>query len=149
MKPKYRDQRLAFLAVGLVALIAAVGLGVLGLRDRISYCYAPADLVTKSPVAGKKIRLGGMVEKGSFQRINGLHVRFVVTDFKESVPVTYDRVLPDLFKEGQGVVAEGAMGPDGVFHASRVLAKHDENYMPPEVSKALQGNNPPASEPSS
>ncbi len=138
MKPKHQNRRLSLLAIGLVTLVGALALAASGLRDNISYFYAPTELLATPPTADTKIRLGGMVEDGSFQRLSGLDVTFVVTDFEKSVPVTFNRPLPDLFREGQGVIAEGKLGPDGIFIASRVLAKHDENYMPPEVAESLK-----------
>ncbi|PHR62378.1 MAG: cytochrome c maturation protein CcmE [Robiginitomaculum sp.] len=138
MKPKHQNRRLSLLAIGLVALVGALALAASGLRDNISYFYAPTELLESPPTAETKIRLGGMVEDGSFQRLSGLDVTFVVTDFEKSISVTFNQPLPDLFREGQGVIAEGKLRADGVFVASRVLAKHDENYMPPEVAESLK-----------
>ncbi len=138
MKPKHQNQRLLFVGVGLGLLGLALGLVFSGLQENISYFYAPAELHDAPPEPGEKIRLGGMVEKGSFKQLDGINTRFVVTDFKKSVPVVFDQILPDLFREGQGIIAEGVLGQDGVFVARRVLAKHDENYMPPEVADALK-----------
>jgi len=138
MKPKRRNQRLTVLAVGLAALVGALVLASAGLKDSISYFYSPSELVESPPEAGKKIRLGGMVVAGSIKRLNGYKVIFVVSDYESNVVVNFDGILPDLFREGQGVVAEGALSENGEFIASRVLAKHDENYMPPEVADSLK-----------
>jgi cytochrome c-type biogenesis protein CcmE len=116
----------------------AVGLVLMAMRDSIVFFYTPSDVETKELAAGQRFRLGGLVEAGSIVRGEGTTVRFVVTDMQKRLPVTYTGVLPDLFREKQGVVAEGKLEPDGVFHADQVLAKHDENYMPPEVAKRLK-----------
>jgi cytochrome c-type biogenesis protein CcmE len=132
---KAKHQRL-WLVVG--ALVALGGAGVLAfstLGDKATYFYAPSDLAGKAPPA-EAIRLGGMVEKGSLVRA-GQTVTFVVTDNARTVPVTYTGILPDLFREGQGVIAEGRIDPAGTFHAETILAKHDEKYMPPEVAGAM------------
>jgi len=138
MKPKKRNQRLTILGLGSLVLVAALILAMSGLKDSISYFYAPTELLAEQYEADKKIRLGGMVEDGSFQRSDGLQVSFRITDFNESIPVVYSKILPDLFREGQGVIAEGVLRRDGVFVASRILAKHDEKYMPPEVAESLK-----------
>lgn len=119
-------------------LTVAVGLVLFALNDSIVFFYSPSDLTEKHVLPGQRFRLGGLVEKGSIRRGEGTAVRFTVTDTAKSVPVTYTGVLPDLFREGQGVVTEGRLGPDGVFEADSVLAKHDETYMPPEVAAALK-----------
>jgi cytochrome c-type biogenesis protein CcmE len=116
----------------------AVGLVLFALRDSIVFFHTPSDLAEKPIVAGQRFRLGGLVATGSVKRGGGTKIDFVVTDTLKSVPVAYEGVLPDLFKEGQGVVAEGRLSPEGTFVADTVLAKHDENYMPPEVAKALE-----------
>ena len=108
------------------------------LKDNVLYFYSPSDLATKHVADGVAFRIGGLVAKGSVVHGPSADVRFVVTDGRASVPVLFRGVLPDLFREGQGVVALGALGPDGVFNASEVLAKHDERYMPPEVVDALK-----------
>ena len=133
-----RRQRL-FWVLGIVAGVAiAGGLALRAFQDNVMAYYDPSRIADGSIKPGKRFRLGGMVEKGSLQRDNGtLKVSFVVTDFKHSVPVRYDRVLPDLFREGAGVVAHGKLNEQGVFIADEVLAKHDEKYMPPEVAKSL------------
>ncbi len=138
MKPQRRNQRLTVLAVGLVALVGALALASIGLKDSISYFYAPTELVSSPPDPGKKIRLGGMVLAGSIERLDGYKVVFTVSDYENSVVVNFDGILPDLFREGQGVVAEGVLNDNGQFIASRVLAKHDEKYMPPEVADSLK-----------
>jgi cytochrome c-type biogenesis protein CcmE len=133
---KAKHQRL-WLVVG--ALVALGGAGVLAfstLGDKATYFYAPSDLAGKQ-LPENAIRLGGMVEKGSLVRA-GQTVSFRVTDNAQTVPVTYTGILPDLFREGQGVIAEGKLGPDGTFQAETILAKHDEKYMPPEVAGAMR-----------
>ncbi len=144
MKPRKRNARLLAIGLGAVILAAAVFLVTSALRQSISYFLTPSELVQSTPPAGRKLSLGGMVEKGSVKRGKGLDVRFRVTDFKNTVTVHYDKVLPDLFREGQGVVAEGHLGRDGVFMASRVLAKHDEKYTPPPIARALKKAGMPA-----
>ncbi|MCF6292657.1 MAG: cytochrome c maturation protein CcmE [Robiginitomaculum sp.] len=129
---------MTFLGLGSLVLVAALVLAMSGLKDSISYFYAPTELLAEQYEIDKKIRLGGMVEDGSFQRSQGLQVSFRITDFNESIPVVYSKILPDLFREGQGVIAEGVLRRDGVFVASRILAKHDEKYMPPEVAESLK-----------
>ncbi|RMF01584.1 MAG: cytochrome c maturation protein CcmE, partial [Alphaproteobacteria bacterium] len=104
----------------------------------IVFFYSPSDVREKNIATGQRFRLGGLVEQGSVKRGEGTQVRFVITDTANSIPVTYTGVLPDLFREGQGVITEGKLGADGVFVADSVLAKHDENYMPPEVAEALR-----------
>lgn len=135
MKPKRR--RLLFVLIGLALLGGAAALALSALRDTMVFFYAPADLTEKPPRPGASLRVGGLVEEGSVVR-DGAHVTFRVTDLTSGVPVTYTGVLPDLFREGQGIVVEGKLAPDGTFAATRVLAKHDEKYMPPEVAEALK-----------
>jgi len=131
MKPK--NQRLALVAAALVAVIAAVLLAMWGLKDRAAYFYTPADIAAGRAVEGKAMRLGGMVEEGSIRReADGVTIRFTVTDGDAITPVTYRGIVPDLFKEGSGVVAEGTMR-QGLFVADTILAKHDERYMPPQL----------------
>jgi cytochrome c-type biogenesis protein CcmE len=122
----------------LVVLGVAVGLVLFAMRDSIVFFYSPSEVAEMRIAPGQRFRLGGLVEAGSVVRGEGTSVRFVITDQAKTLPVTYVGVLPDLFREGQGVVAEGVLEPDGVFHADNVLAKHDENYMPPEVAKKLK-----------
>jgi cytochrome c-type biogenesis protein CcmE len=119
-------------------LALAVGLVLMALRDSIVFFYTPTEVAEKHLDAGQRFRLGGLVEDGSLKRGEGTAVRFVVTDKRATLPVTYTGVLPDLFRDGQGVVAEGMLNADGVFHADSVLAKHDEKYMPPEVAEKLK-----------
>ena len=134
-----RKQRRSVLIATCVAVLGvAVGLVLFALEDSIVFFYSPSDIAEKSIKPGQRIRIGGLVEEGSVKRGEGTQVRFAVTDTAKTLPVTYVGVLPDLFREGQGVVAEGKLGGDGVFIAESVLAKHDENYMPPEVADALR-----------
>jgi cytochrome c-type biogenesis protein CcmE len=134
-----RKQRRAILigtCLGVLAL--AVSLVLMALRDSIVFFYTPTEVAEKHLDTGQRFRLGGLVENGSLKRGEGTTVSFVVTDKRATLPVTYTGVLPDLFREGQGVVAEGMLTSEGVFHADSVLAKHDEKYMPPEVAKKLK-----------
>ena len=131
-KPKH--QRLVLLAVALVALIGAALLAAWALRNQASYFYVPSDIVADPPEPDRAVRLGGMVEAGSLETAaDGVTLRFVVGDGEARVPVTFAGIVPDLFTEGSGVVAEGRMMPDGTFQADNLLAKHDENYMPREL----------------
>ncbi len=137
MKRKHR--RLAFVAAAMVALGAAAALVLVAFEDSLVFFYSPSDLAEKDLPEGRRVRLGGLVEEGSVRRLaDGLTVEFRVTDLAAAVPVIYTGVLPDLFREGQGVVTEGVLRADGVFKADGVLAKHDETYMPPEVAEALK-----------
>ncbi len=133
-----KQRRGVLIGTCLLVLGVAVGLVLYAMRDSIVFFYSPSDVADMHVAPGQRIRLGGLVEMGSVVRDAGTTVRFVVTDRAKTLPVTYTGVLPDLFREGQGVVAEGTMGPDGVFHADNVLAKHDEKYMPPEVAAKLK-----------
>jgi cytochrome c-type biogenesis protein CcmE len=128
---------LGFLVVGLVGLGVAAWLVLNALDSNLSYFYSPSEVVQNKAPQDHVFRLGGLVEAGSLQRGQELTVRFTVTDNAHKVNVAYTGILPDLFQEGQGVIAQGRLGPDGVFVADEVLAKHDENYMPPEVADAL------------
>ncbi len=133
---KAKHQRLSLVIGALVALGGATALGVSALGDSATYFYAPSDLASKPPQIDQAIRLGGMVEKGSLRHAGPATVAFEVTDNLRQVPVTYTGIVPDLFREGQGVIAEGKF--DGrVFVADTILAKHDEKYMPPEVAGAM------------
>ncbi len=123
---------------GVAVLSLALVLVLFAMRGAIVYFYTPSDLATKTVEPGQRFRLGGLVASGSVKRGAGTKVDFGVTDTIETVKVRYDGVLPDLFREGQGVVAEGKLDGAGVFQADTVLAKHDENYMPPEVAKSLK-----------
>lgn len=134
-----RKQRRGVLIGGsvLVLSIAAI-LTLFALKDSIVFFHTPTDVAEQKVKAGQRIRLGGLVAEGSVKRGGGTDVEFAVTDTIKSVPVSYRGVLPDLFREGQGVVTEGVLEADGRFKADTVLAKHDENYMPPEVADALK-----------
>ena len=132
LKPKH--QRLVLVVLALVALVGAGLLAAWALRNQANYFYVPTDMVANPPEAGQAVRLGGMVETGSLVTDpDGITVRFIVGDGEARVPVTFSGIVPDLFVEGSGVVAEGSLGPDGTFQATNLLAKHDENYMPREL----------------
>jgi cytochrome c-type biogenesis protein CcmE len=131
MKPK--NQRLVLVASAAVAVLVAVLLAMWGLRDQASYFYTPADVASGKAEEGRAVRLGGMVEAGSIKRQpDGVTIRFSVTDGQASTPVVYRGIVPDLFREGSGAVAEGRLA-NGTFLADTILAKHDERYMPPEL----------------
>jgi cytochrome c-type biogenesis protein CcmE len=131
MKPK--NQRLVLVIAAAVAVLAAVLLAMWGLRDRASYFYTPADIAAGKAQQGQAMRLGGMVEQGSIRHLpDGVTIRFVVTDGQAHTPVVYRGIVPDLFREGSGMVAEGRLQA-GIFVADTILAKHDERYMPPEL----------------
>jgi cytochrome c-type biogenesis protein CcmE len=134
-----RRKRL-FLVLGIIAGVAiAATLALQAFRQNVMYFFDPSQVVAGEVKTGERFRLGGMVEKGSMRREAGsLTINFIVTDMHSKVPVTYSGVLPDLFKEGGGVVTHGRLDASGTFVADEVLAKHDENYMPPEVSRALK-----------
>ena len=133
LKPKH--QRLVLLLLALVALIGAALLAAWALRNQASYFYVPSDIAADPPTPGQAVRLGGMVEAGSLKtRADGVTVDFVVGDGKARVPVVFAGIVPDLFVEGSGVVAEGSLRADGTFAATNLLAKHDENYMPRELA---------------
>jgi cytochrome c-type biogenesis protein CcmE len=133
-----KQRRFAMIAGGVGVLAIAVGLVLFAMTDAIVFFNSPTDIVEKHIGPGTRMRLGGLVAPGSLLRGDALAVRFQVTDGSNAVPVTYQGVLPDLFREGQGVVAEGALDGAGVFKADNVLAKHDETYMPKEVADALK-----------
>ena len=136
---KARHKRLGIVAVGLAALGLATALVLNALEGNLSYFFSPSEVADGKAPANHVFRLGGLVEAGSVKREQGdLTVTFVVTDMAQRVSVAYSGILPDLFAEGQGVIAQGKMGPDNVFVAEEVLAKHDETYMPPEVAAALE-----------
>ncbi|HID46350.1 MAG TPA: cytochrome c maturation protein CcmE [Chromatiaceae bacterium] len=135
---KARHKRFGFLLVGLVVLGAAAWLVFNALGNNLSYFFSPTEVAENKAPANHVFRLGGLVQPGSLERGEKLTVHFDVTDNAHAVKVAYTGILPDLFKEGQGVIAQGRMGSDGVFVAEEVLAKHDENYMPPEVADALE-----------
>lgn len=135
---KAKHQRLTLALLALAAIIGAALLALSGLKDQASFFYAPSDVKRDGLPLGKAVRLGGMVEAGSIKHLpDGISIRFVVTDGQASVPVTFSGIVPDLFREKSGVVAEGQFQPDGSFVATNLLAKHDEKYMPPQVAGAM------------
>ncbi|MCA3130144.1 MAG: cytochrome c maturation protein CcmE [Betaproteobacteria bacterium] len=137
MKPRHKRLVLAGAAAAAVAL--AVGLILVAFESNIQLFFSPTQVVAGEAPLSRTFRIGGLVEQGSVKRAeDGVTVRFAVTDTARTIPVAYKGILPDLFKEGKGVVAQGRLEADGVFHASQVLAKHDENYMPPEAATALE-----------
>jgi cytochrome c-type biogenesis protein CcmE len=144
MKPRHR--RAALVLGMLAALGLAAGLVFSAFDSNLVFFYTPSQVAARDAPAGRSIRIGGLVQAGSLQR-EGVTVRFLVTDMAQTVPVRFDGILPDLFKEGRGVVAQGQLGADGVFAAREVLAKHDENYMPPEAAEALRRAGKPSATP--
>lgn len=134
-----KHRRLLLVVVGLAMLGSGAALVLTAMNDAIVFFFSPSEIKQRPLAADQRVRLGGLVEDGSVLKSGG-DVSFVVTDTVEKIPVRYTGVLPDLFREGQGIVAEGRLGPDGVFVAAEVLAKHDENYMPREVAEALKKN---------
>ena len=133
-----KQRRLYFVILGVLAVGAAAALVLTALREDVAFFFSPSEIIeAKVPTEGRRIRLGGLVEQGSVVK-EGSIVRFRVTDGANALPVVFTGLLPDLFREGQGVVTEGKMGKDGVFQAAEVLAKHDENYMPKEVAESLK-----------
>lgn len=137
MKP--RQKRMMFAGVGVLAIAVASVLVINALRSNVAYFFSPTQVIAGEVQAGETFRLGGMVRDGSLSKSgDSLQSEFVVTDNAKDVRVSYTGILPDLFKEGQGTVAKGKLGDDGVFYAEEVLAKHDESYMPPEVSEAMK-----------
>ena len=135
MKPRHK--RLIAVAAGLAALGIAAALVLNAFQQNLVFFFTPSQVAANEAPQGRTFRIGGMVEKGSLKR-DGVEVSFVVTDTAKTIPVVYKGALPDLFREGKGVVAQGQLGADGVFRAREVLAKHDENYMPPEASEAVK-----------
>ena len=134
-----KRRRLYFLALSMATLAAAAALVLNAFEDNLVFFYSPTDLVEKDVPTDRRLRLGGLVAEGSIVRAaDGATVHFTVTDRVHSVPASYRGILPDLFREGQGVVAEGSLRADGSFEATNVLAKHDENYMPKEVADSLK-----------
>lgn len=133
-----KQLRATMIGGGVVVIGLAVVLVLFAMRDSIVFFYTPSDLAKQQLTKGQRFRLGGLVAEGSIKRGNGTKVQFQVTDTLKTIPVVYDGILPDLFREGQGVVTEGKLDGSGVFQADSVLAKHDENYMPPEVAKSLK-----------
>jgi cytochrome c-type biogenesis protein CcmE len=137
MKPRHK--RLAMIVGGLAALGVVAALVLTAFQENLVFFFTPSQVVAKEAPQGRTFRIGGMVEMGSVKRqADGVTVQFMVTDTAKTVPVTYRGPLPDLFREGKGVVAQGQLGADGVFQAREVLAKHDENYMPPEAAEAVK-----------
>jgi len=135
---KPRHKRFAAIAAGVALLALAVALVLNAFRSNLVFFFTPSQIAAGEAPRDRAFRVGGLVQVGSVKRSNeGLVAYFVVTDTAKSIPVSYSGILPDLFREGKGVVAQGRIGADGVFHASEVLAKHDENYMPPEAAHAL------------
>ncbi len=138
MKPRYK--RLAVIVVSVAGLTVAALFVLNAFRSNLVFFYSPTEVFEGKAPLDRPFRIGGLVEKGSVQRSpDGLKVNFVVTDLNKRLPVHYEGALPDLFREGQGVVAQGRLGEGKLFVAKEVLAKHDENYMPPEAAKALHG----------
>jgi cytochrome c-type biogenesis protein CcmE len=136
---KARHRRFAWIGAGLVALGVAAALVLNAFQSNLVFFFTPSQVVAKEAPKSRPFRVGGLVEQGSLTRDpDSLTVHFRVTDTAQTIPVTYTGLLPDLFKEGKGVVAQGKLGPDGSFHATEVLAKHDENYMPPEAKDAIE-----------
>ena len=136
---KARHRRFAWIAAGVAVLGVAVALVLNAFQSNLVFFFTPTQVAQKEAPQGRPFRIGGLVEDGSLRRIpNSVEVTFVVTDTAQRVPVVYSGLLPDLFKEGKGVVAQGSLGPDGTFRATEVLAKHDENYMPPEAAAAVE-----------
>ena len=136
---KARHRRFAWISAGVAVLGVAVALVLNAFQSNLVFFFTPTQVVAKEAPQGRPFRVGGLVEVGSVKRVpNSLSVNFVVTDTAQRVPVVYTGLLPDLFKEGKGVVAQGSLGPDGTFRATEVLAKHDENYMPPEAAHAIE-----------
>ena len=135
---KRRHKRIGFIAAGLAGLGIAAALMLSAFQSNLVFFFSPSQIAAKEAPTGRTFRVGGLVEQGSVKRdSDGLTVRFMVTDTAKSIPVVYKGILPDLFKEGKGCVAQGKVGRDGVFYAEEVLAKHDENYMPPEAGQAI------------
>ncbi len=133
-----KGRRLAIIGTAGSVLAVAVGLVLFALRDNIVFFYGPTELAQKAPAPGTRLRVGGLVEQGSLVRGRGNTIAFAVTDLKSHVKVTYTGLLPDLFREGQGIVAEGVLVAPGVFAADTVLAKHDATYMPKDVADSLK-----------
>ena len=133
-----KKRRLTTIGLALAVFGTAVGISLYALRDTIVFFYGPTEYAAKAPSPGTRLRIGGLVEAGSFKQEGHQTVVFAVTDTKHDVKVTYTGLLPDLFREGQGAVIEGTVAPDGIFKADSVLAKHDERYMPKEVADTLK-----------
>jgi cytochrome c-type biogenesis protein CcmE len=137
MKPRHK--RLAAIIGGVALLGTAVGLVLYAFTSNLVFSFTPSQVAAGEVPRDRSFRIGGLVQVGSVKRVpESLAVRFIVTDTAHSIPVAFSGTLPDLFREGKGIVAQGRVGSDGVFHASEVLAKHDENYMPPDAAHALE-----------
>ena len=135
---KKRHKRITFIVASLAALGLATWLVLGAFRQNLVFFFSPTQVAAKEAPLNKTFRIGGLVENGSLKRENdGLTIRFTVTDTANTIPVVYKGIMPDLFKEGRGCVAQGRVGSDGVFYADQIMAKHDENYMPPEAARAL------------
>jgi len=135
---KKRHKRIVFIVCSLAALGLATWLVLGAFRNNLVFFFSPTQVSAKEAPVGRTFRIGGLVQEGSLKRdTDGLTIRFSVTDTANTLPVVYKGILPDLFKEGRGCVAQGKVGPDGVFYADQIMAKHDENYMPPEAARAL------------
>lgn len=135
---KRRHKRIGLILIGLAGLALATFLALSAFRENLVFFFSPTQVAAKEAPVNRTFRIGGLVQDGTLKREpDGLTVRFTVTDTAASIPVVYKGILPDLFKEGRGCVAQGKIGPDGVFQAEQVLAKHDENYMPPEAGEAI------------
>jgi cytochrome c-type biogenesis protein CcmE len=135
---KKRHKRIIFIMTSLAALCLAAWLVLGAFRNNLVFFFSPTQVTAKEAPIGRTFRIGGLVQTGSLKRdTDGLTIRFVVTDTANNLPVVYKGILPDLFKEGRGCVAQGKVGPDGTFYADQIMAKHDENYMPPEAARAL------------
>jgi len=136
---KKRHKRIIFIVCSVAALGLATWLVLGAFRNNLVFFFSPTQIATKEAPVGRTFRIGGLVQDGSLKReSDGLTIRFTVTDTANTIPVVYKGILPDLFKEGRGCVAQGRVGTDGVFYADQIMAKHDENYMPPEAAKALE-----------
>lgn len=139
---KSRHKRFALIAAGVAALAISATLVLNAFRSNLVFFFTPSEIVANEAPVGRSFRVGGMVVDGSVRRqADGVSVEFLVTDTAQTIPVVYSGILPDLFREGKGVVAQGKLGSDGVFKAEQVLAKHDENYMPPEAAEAVERAN--------
>jgi len=135
---KKRHKRIVFIMASLAAIGLATWLVLGAFRNNLVFFFSPTQVMAKEAPVGRTFRIGGLVENGSLKRdTDGLTIRFTVTDTANTIPVVYKGILPDLFKEGRGCVAQGRVGSDGVFYADQIMAKHDENYMPPEAARAL------------
>src|SRR2546421_6964753 len=138
MVMKRRHKRIAFIVLALCGLGIAAALVLSAFQQNLVFFFSPTQVAAKQAPVGRTFRVGGLVEQGTLKRDNdGLTARFTITDTAKTIPVVYKGILPDLFKEGRGCVAQGHVGSDGVFYADQVLAKHDENYMPPQAGQAI------------